>query len=53
MTYIACLQITVCLTKVNKPKEYKQENPTAMQSSKCPNIQKKKALQEGVRKAKT
>ena len=42
--YYACLQITVCLTKVNKTKEYKQENPTVMQSSKCPNIQKRKAL---------
>ena len=42
MTYIACLQITVCLTKVNKTKEYKQENPTVMQSSKCPNNYTKK-----------
>lgn len=46
MTYIACLQITVCLTKVNKTEEYKPENPTVMQSSKCPNIQKRKALSD-------
>ena len=38
----------VYLTKVNKTKEYKQENPTVMQSSKCPNIQKRKALSDPV-----
>ena len=36
----------MCLTKVNKTEEYKPENPTVMQSSKYPNIQKRKALSD-------